>query len=255
MTSVPNIFAGQAGPLPLAELDANFAALSSGTAFVSPFNLVGSPGLPVSLDLTDGQAGNTIWSVNVGVNAVGEFEIIDNTAGTTPFKIDTLGHVTFASPTDTANNPAVTINGALISGGSAGDLVINTRNGVGLGVLSSTAPFSQMFVKNTLNNTTSFSEVALSADNTTNNFFMTLSGSNHAGGAIATLGVFGAVPMSINSNGVGGISLGTAGQMGFNGSAAVAKPTITGSRGGNAALASLLTALALYGLIVDSTTA
>jgi hypothetical protein len=31
--------------------------------------------------------------------------------------------------------------------------------------------------------------------------------------------------------------------------------TVTGSRGGNAALASLLTALATYGLITDSTTA
>lgn len=44
------------------------------------------------------------------------------------------------------------------------------------------------------------------------------------------------------------------GAVGFNGSAALAKPTITGSRGGNAALASLLTALASYGLITDSTT-
>ncbi len=35
----------------------------------------------------------------------------------------------------------------------------------------------------------------------------------------------------------------------------VAKPTITGSRGGNAALASLLTALASYNIITDSTTA
>jgi hypothetical protein len=45
------------------------------------------------------------------------------------------------------------------------------------------------------------------------------------------------------------------GTIGFNGAAAVAKPTVTGSRGGNAALASLLTALASYGLITDSTTA
>jgi hypothetical protein len=44
------------------------------------------------------------------------------------------------------------------------------------------------------------------------------------------------------------------GGVGFNGSAAIAKPTITGSRAGNAALASLLTALASYGLITDSTT-
>lgn len=44
-----------------------------------------------------------------------------------------------------------------------------------------------------------------------------------------------------------------AGNSGFNGTAPIAKPTVTGSRGGNAALASLLTALANYGLITDST--
>jgi hypothetical protein len=44
------------------------------------------------------------------------------------------------------------------------------------------------------------------------------------------------------------------GRFGVNGVGAVSKPTITGSRGGNAALASLLTALASYGLITDSTT-
>lgn len=43
--------------------------------------------------------------------------------------------------------------------------------------------------------------------------------------------------------------------VGFHGSNPKAKPTITGSRGGNAALASLLTQLASYGLITDSTTA
>jgi hypothetical protein len=42
---------------------------------------------------------------------------------------------------------------------------------------------------------------------------------------------------------------------GFFGAAAVARPTVTGSRGGNAALASLLTALDALGLITDSTTA
>lgn len=42
--------------------------------------------------------------------------------------------------------------------------------------------------------------------------------------------------------------------LGFYGQTPVAKPTITGSKGGNAALASLLTALADLGLITDSTT-
>ncbi|MGL4317112.1 MAG: glycosyl hydrolase family 28-related protein [Pseudomonas sp.] len=41
----------------------------------------------------------------------------------------------------------------------------------------------------------------------------------------------------------------------FNGNAPISKPTITGSRGGNAALESLLTQLATYGLITDGTSA
>lgn len=43
--------------------------------------------------------------------------------------------------------------------------------------------------------------------------------------------------------------------VGFHASTPVAKQTVTGSRGGNAALASVLTALASYGLITDSSSA
>jgi hypothetical protein len=51
------------------------------------------------------------------------------------------------------------------------------------------------------------------------------------------------------------IRLGATGtSIGFLGATAVARQNITGSRGGNAALASLLTALASFGLITDSTT-
>lgn len=42
--------------------------------------------------------------------------------------------------------------------------------------------------------------------------------------------------------------------VGFNGSPPLNRPAITGSRGGNVALAALLTQLTLYGLITDSTT-
>lgn len=45
------------------------------------------------------------------------------------------------------------------------------------------------------------------------------------------------------------------GNLGFYGTTATAKQTVSGSRGGNAALASLLTALAAYGLITDSSSA
>jgi hypothetical protein len=42
--------------------------------------------------------------------------------------------------------------------------------------------------------------------------------------------------------------------LGFYGTTAISKPTVTGSRGGNAALASLLTTLANLGLLTDSST-
>ena len=42
--------------------------------------------------------------------------------------------------------------------------------------------------------------------------------------------------------------------VGFNSTAPIAKPTVTGSKAGNAALASLITALASLGLVTDSTT-
>lgn len=49
-----------------------------------------------------------------------------------------------------------------------------------------------------------------------------------------------------------GQSLEVGGNVGFYGTAPQAKPNVTGSRGGNAALASLLTSLANLGLITDS---
>lgn len=65
------------------------------------------------------------------------------------------------------------------------------------------------------------------------------------------------------SKGTGSVVLGTntfasvvggSGVLGFNNTAAIAKPTVTGATGGNAALQNLLTALASYGLITNSTT-
>jgi hypothetical protein len=49
--------------------------------------------------------------------------------------------------------------------------------------------------------------------------------------------------------------LSVTGNSGFNNTAPIAKPTVSGAKGGNAALASLLTALVAYGLVNDTTTA
>lgn len=66
----------------------------------------------------------------------------------------------------------------------------------------------------------------------------------------------GAVNALVITNSTGavqaGADFGVTGKFGANGTAPIAKPTVTGSRAGNAALASVLTALASYGLLVDS---
>lgn len=62
----------------------------------------------------------------------------------------------------------------------------------------------------------------------------------------------------IMGGGYVGVSAGVSGgasRVGFFGSIGATKPAVSGSRGGNAALASLLTALASLGLITDSTSA
>lgn len=71
-----------------------------------------------------------------------------------------------------------------------------------------------------------------------------------ASGADSDIGLY------VQGKGAGGLVLGqSAGAIGFFGSGGATKPSITGSRGGNAALTSLLTQLAGLGLVTDSTAA
>ena len=76
-------------------------------------------------------------------------------------------------------------------------------------------------------------------------FVYTQSITEHTTGGGVYLGFETAQPVRVAASG---------GTMGFFGSEPITKPTITGSKGGNAALANLLTALADMGLVVNSTT-
>lgn len=93
-------------------------------------------------------------------------------------------------------------------------------------------------------NTLSFS----AADNSAGNFKL---GRVRAYHAREPVNVYGELP---NLSVLGDAIVGGAGALvGFYGDGGVVRPTVTGSRGGNAALANLLTALADMGLIVDGT--
>jgi hypothetical protein len=64
------------------------------------------------------------------------------------------------------------------------------------------------------------------------------------------------ITLFVGGKGTGGVQIeGASGRLGFYGTTPSAKLAVTGSRAGNAALASLLTQLAALGLITDSTTA
>ena len=91
----------------------------------------------------------------------------------------------------------------------------------------------------------------------------------YIGGDAGSIYIGGNLPLIPLSNGTQDLGLSTprwrnlwlsgnaaiGGSVGFYGTAPAAKPTVTGSRGGNAALASLLAALAGLGLLTDSSTA
>ncbi|HVV25257.1 MAG TPA: hypothetical protein VHF06_37850, partial [Pseudonocardiaceae bacterium] len=78
-----------------------------------------------------------------------------------------------------------------------------------------------------------------------------------AGGGSIVLGIANASTVPSTNPTGGGVLYCEGGALKFRGSSGdifnTAKQTVTGSRGGNAALASLLTALANAGLITDST--
>jgi len=70
----------------------------------------------------------------------------------------------------------------------------------------------------------------------------------------ATVG--GRVILNDSADASGGVTIsGTNGRVGFYGSVGVVKPTVSGAKGGNAALASLIAALVAQNQIVDTTTA
>ena len=113
------------------------------------------------------------------------------------------------------------------------------------------------------NNPTTSGGIAIAAD-ATNQHALLLTDSTKTNFYAFDLptGSGGVLRLRCQSGGVSALDVGTDGsvrhlstKIGFFGASVAVKPTITGSRGGNAALASLLTALAGLGLITDSTTA
>lgn len=94
---------------------------------------------------------------------------------------------------------------------------------------------------------------SLTADLTTNSTQLIIEGENNKDLYLQSNGS-GDILFYTDAGGAVRIGSGS-GTIAFNGSGGTTLPTVTGAKGGNAALGSLMTALAAYGLVIDMTSA
>ena len=201
-------------------------------------------------------------------NAGADFSVIAGSAttGSVGGKINLTGGAG-AGTTSTGgsiNLVGGTGNGTLISIGGA----INLTSGSGAGgssqsagaitLTGASAPNGGGNITLTSGNVTATSStgspiILRLGSGTTTGGSLQINGTGSTNNLTVTPGATAAAAAVIASVGSGGLQIN--GIVGFNNTAPVAKPTVTGAKGSNAALASLLTALASYGLITDSSTA
>jgi hypothetical protein len=183
-----------------------------------------------------------------------------------------IGTVSIGAPTN-GTQSAFTVNGSTATAAAVAAMTINqngsTNGAGGLLVTSNTAFDTNIAVVNTANGATNFSDIVIFGGSATDNAALIMTNPNTGANSHAT-GMAAGQSFSIvtenGNSGVGGwpiyfatggvvrMTIGGAGQMGFFGGSAVAKPTVSGSKGGNAALTSLMNALAALGLVTDTTT-
>ena len=197
-----------------------------------------------------GQSGGT--NIAFSNNAGTELVTINKSSGllTALFAVTATGLLTASAGATIASGQTLTLTGATVAGtptwSSSQAITLSTAaqpNITSVGTLTSLsvgAITSTGLLKTTLTS----QQLALHYD-----------ANNHCGVSVSSAGV---VTIAATAGGVAGsgtIILGTSTNnvLGFYGDAGTGQPTITGSRGGNAALESLLAALAAFGLIVDST--
>jgi hypothetical protein len=183
--------------------------------------------------------------VALTVNGIAGQNAIATTVGTVSIGAPTTG--TALTITGNSSSTALLINTTLTSG-QAVQVVGNVNQSLS----------HQMINANT---GTSAASSFSCGDASNNAAFMEFQGINSTAqevggvaGLAVNMGSSSNIPLQICTNDTVRITLSGAGAMGFYGGSPVAKPTVSGSKGGNAALTSLMTALAALGLVTDTTT-
>lgn len=190
----------------------------------------GSQCIALGVSSSAGNAANSFAFGTVCTASGGDCIALGDTCTSSGTDSFTLGHTCSATQTNTLAvgiGVQATASGAIAFGTLSGAFVNNAVNASGtnavvIGICSDTSS------KTLTASATKAIAIGMDINNST--------------ASTMQLGMADAAKLSLSTTGTG-----------FNGTAAIAKPTVTGSKGANAALTSLLTALANYGLVTDST--
>ncbi|MCY7323368.1 MAG: hypothetical protein LH660_16570, partial [Phormidesmis sp. CAN_BIN36] len=207
-----------------------------------------SVGPSSNLQFGHGASGNNssgLW--NSGGSLALQFDVTANT---------NQGSVLIGTATNNGADKLQVAGNASVAGnftasGTSHTIGANTNTSTFLGLNGAAGSTRQMLWRTAgLNRWNLYADIGTEAGSNTGSL-MTLSYYNDAGGYIGDiftatrLGVFTFTAPTARFTGA---------NLGFFNATPAAKPTVTGSKGGNAALASLITALATLGLVTDTTT-
>lgn len=242
--TIPNTFQNQPGPIPLLQLDQNFAVLAAvvNAATSSTIYVLDSSVSANLITLTT--APGIAFSYVAGVTLL--VRVANATTNSSVFvNVNGLG-----------NKPLNSANAGLAIGQIlAGDLITITYDGVAFRLATSYAFNGTLSINGNAGN--AFALTCNGAANATTALFQGSTAASQSFGVLVLAGT-NASDYAFNVANAARTTdflkiLGN-GAIGFNAATPISKPTVTGSKAANAALTSLLSALAAYGLVVDSST-
>jgi hypothetical protein len=248
---------GVGQPVQITSGDGGATSGNAGSITIAGGRALGDPGDGGAITITGGDAkaggSGTGGGVSVTAGAPASALILSTKTTFAQFPTKGSGSITLSTgqSKDAASGTIFVSTGDTTGTGNSGPLLLSTGNAGGAGDSGDLSITAGNAAAGKGGNIGITAGTGTPAGKVTIGPVLTVGGAT-ANTFTVTPGATGSDPVVVAS-GTPGIQFNS--RTGFNSTVPIAKPTITGSRAGNAAVASLLTALALYGLVTDSTSA